>query len=59
MLKDYNGAFAYAKWALKQQPNDQFLLQEFGVVKELMGDYEGAKIEFNNSLATNSNDYEV
>ena len=59
MLKDYEGALKYAKWAIEDKSNDGYVWQETGVLKELMEDYEGSKDYLDKALGLSPNDYEV
>jgi tetratricopeptide (TPR) repeat protein len=58
-LEDYNGALHDANNVVKNFEKSSFTLQERGVVKEMMGDYEGAIEDLTEALKCESGpDYE-
>jgi len=58
-LEDYNSALHDADYVVTNFQNPTFTLQERGVVKEMMGDYEGAIEDLTEALKCASGpDYE-
>jgi len=58
-LEDYNGALHDADDVVTNFQKSSFTLQERGVVKEMMGDYEGAIVDLTEALKCESGpDYE-
>ncbi len=57
-LEDYNGALHDANDVVKKFQKSSFTLQERGVVKEMMGDYEGAIEDLTEALKESGPDYE-
>jgi tetratricopeptide (TPR) repeat protein len=57
-LEDYEGALHDADNVVTNFGKSPFALQERGVVKEMMGDYEGAVKDFTKAMCDGGPDYE-